>query len=202
MQHGENDQEQGCASHAFLINLIQQMEFALSTTHDLGIAHGALPPIIILLDGGYRLWVADFGLARFYPPPYLAPEFIEVALTSFQEGAMTTFWRRVDPRSDQYMLSILCQQILTRLLPAVDYRFASPVLERASHQKPARRFQSCELFVQELIAELMQGLTVDAWPMSLEKRPERVPSMVNYQLTMPALPPSAEEWGNAGISSL
>ncbi len=149
-------QERGPARLAYLLNLIQQVGAVLSLVHTLGMAHGALVPGNLLLDGQGHLWVADFGLARLHPPlpPYLAPELYEVSRASAQAGNMAAFWKAVTPTSDQYMLAILCQQLFIGLLSPSDYEQGLSVLQRATHQNPGRRFASIDVFVHELVAHL------------------------------------------------
>jgi len=151
--------EQGPARIAYLLNLIQQIGAVLSAAHAHGIAHGALVPGNLLLDGRGHLWVADFGLARLHPPPtpYLAPELYNISRASAQMGTMAAFWQAVTPTNDQYMLAVLCQQLFMELLPPSDYEQAHSVLQRAMHQNPARRFASVDIFVYELLARLARG---------------------------------------------
>jgi serine/threonine protein kinase len=147
---------------ALLIQLLQQAAAALSASHARGITHGALVPGNVLLDGRERLWIADFGLARLHPPPspYLAPELYSVARSCVQSGNMASYAEALEPASDQYMLAMLCQQLLARVLQPADYEQAMPVLQCATSQQPGRRFASIEIFMHELAEQLTHGRTL------------------------------------------
>lgn len=144
---------------ARLIDLIKQLGSALSVAHERGIAHGALVPGNILVDGHNHLWLADFGLARLQPvpAPFLAPELLAVSQDSLRSGNMEMYWRAVAPSSDQYAFAVLCEQLLTRLLHSLDYEPALSVLQCATGQKPSRRFASVDIFVHELVAQLTRS---------------------------------------------
>jgi serine/threonine protein kinase len=146
--------EEGIGLLALLINLIQQAGSALSTAHARGIMHGALVPGNILLANHDRLWLADFGLARLHPPPqaYLPPELYSANNTSTHMGNMQAYWHAITPASDQYMFALTCQQLFSHILQQNEYEYLHPVLQRATQQRPERRYPSVDLFVQDLVA--------------------------------------------------
>src|SRR5260370_23824590 len=96
--------DEGAALISRLVNLIQQAGSALSAAHSRGIAHGALVPGNMLVDGHNHLWIADFGLARLHPPPhpYLAPELYAASSASTASRDMSAYWDATNPASDQY----------------------------------------------------------------------------------------------------
>ncbi|WP_161977925.1 serine/threonine protein kinase [Dictyobacter kobayashii] len=156
LQKGENQQalyEHGSSPRALVIHVLQQIGSALATAHARGIAHGALVPGNILFSSYERVWVADFGLARLQPPPapYLPPELYAAAQAS-QQGNVQAYWKAANPASDQYMFAMLCQQLLPQTLQKQDYEPLLPVLNRAIHPKPERRYPSLQLLIQDLVA--------------------------------------------------
>jgi serine/threonine protein kinase len=204
-----------------VINLIKQMGSALSAAHERGIVHGALVPGNVLLDSQEHLWIADFGLARLQPPmaPFLAPELEHVAKTGAQTGKAHLYWDEVTPASDQYALAIVCEQLVTRLLPAGDYEPALSVLQCAMQPNPARRFASVEIFVHEYISQLTRDhATIERQTSSLHlsARPtssaewqlsypqasgydnERYEKVMSYQLASSAFSAPVENWEKRG----
>ncbi|MBV8695922.1 MAG: tetratricopeptide repeat protein [Ktedonobacteraceae bacterium] len=151
---------------AHIVNLTQRIGTVLSIAHASGIVHGALVPGNILLDAQANLWIADFGLAKLHPPPlpYLAPELYNAVSSSTHTGNMRAFWQANNPGSDQYMLSILCQQLLSHTLPTTSYEHLLSVLQRASQQQPEQRFATVEHFVQELASQPMRTTHSHTYP--------------------------------------
>ena len=149
--------EQGSSTMTLLAHVIKQAGSALGATHARGIAHGALVPGNFLFASHDRVWVADFGLARLHPPapPYLAPELYAASHATTHGSNPAAYWRSVTPASDQYTFAIICQQLISQMVYASDYEPLLPVLQRATQQKPERRYPNLDLFVQDLLT-LMQ----------------------------------------------
>ena len=145
--------ERGISTIALLAHIIQQAGSALSTAHARGIVHGALVPGNFLFASHDRVWIADFGLARLHPPPppYLPPELYAASHATTHGGKPAAYWRSVTPASDQYMFAIICQQLMSQMLHNNDYEPLMPVLQRATQQKPERRYPNLDLFVQDLV---------------------------------------------------
>ena len=124
-----------------------------------GIADGSIVPSNILLDYQGHLWIADFGSARLHPPPqpYLAPEHYSVAQHSLRTVNMAPYWEAVNPASDQFMLAVLCQQVMARIFQPSEYETLLPVLQRASNQHPTHRFANIDTFVHELMVQATRG---------------------------------------------
>ena len=150
--------ERGISTAALLAGIIHQAGSALSAAHARNIVHGALVPGNFLFASHDRVWIADFGLARLHPPPppYLSPELYSASHATTHGGNPAAYWRSVTPASDQYTFAIICQQLISQMLHAHDYEPLVPVLQRATQQRPERRYPNLDLFVQDLLT-LMQS---------------------------------------------
>ena len=105
-----------------LATLALQAADALDHAHGMGILHRDIKPSNLLIDATGKLWVTDFGLARFQDDPgltrtgdllgtlrYMAPELLR--------GPRMVY----DPRSDIYSLGATLYELLT-LRPVFDGR--------------------------------------------------------------------------------
>ncbi|GLV54445.1 hypothetical protein KDH_12920 [Dictyobacter sp. S3.2.2.5] len=189
LQNSENQQtiyQQGRSPRALVMHVLQQIGSALAAAHARGLTHGALVPGNILFSSYERAWVADFGLARLQPPPapYLAPELYMAAQAS-QQGNAQAYWNAVNAASDQYMFAALCQQLLPQTLPAQEYEPLLPILSRALHPKPERRYPSLQLLIQDMV--------------TLTSRPVQMP--VNQQFKQPQIAGTRRSLTPSGISS-
>lgn len=189
LQNNENQQalyEHGSSPRALVMHVLQQISSALTAAHARGLAHGALVPGNILFSSYERVWVADFGLARLQPPPspYLAPELYAAAQAS-QQGNALAYWKAVSPASDQYMFAVLCQQLLPQTLQRQDYEPLLPILNRALHSRPERRYPSLHLLIQDMVA--------------LTSRPTQMP--VSQQFKQPQIAASKRPLTPSSVSS-
>ncbi len=138
------DLTRGSWSPPAVLRLLDQIGPALAYLHRHGMAHGALKPASVLLDGDANAYLADLGVGSIVvadhltPSPYVAPEQLA--------------GRRPDARTDQYCLALLIGETLSGqrpgtaeqgLLPGSDEVPAAlrPVLERACAVDPADRFE-------------------------------------------------------------
>ena len=88
------------------IEVARQMCAGLAAAHDRGVVHRDLKPANIMLDGGGRIRITDFGLAgaageslRAGTPAYMAPEQLA--------------GNEVTPRSDIYSLGLVLYELFT-----------------------------------------------------------------------------------------
>jgi len=145
-----------------LLNLLMQIGSALQTAHSRGITHGAVVPGNILLASYERCWLADFGTAKLSAPPvpYLPPELYSASSASTQPHSLDAYWRSVTPLSDQYMFSMLCQQLLSQILQPGEYTQILPILQRATQPRGERRYGSMDQLLQDM--ELSSPLPISA----------------------------------------
>ncbi|HEU0035669.1 MAG TPA: SUMF1/EgtB/PvdO family nonheme iron enzyme [Kofleriaceae bacterium] len=161
---GVDLQQLGAAAplpQARAIELVRQLLAGLGAAHDAGLVHADIKPanaIVVPRDGGERLVLVDFGLARLRAPnqsaesaggtpAYMAPE-------QLSEG-------RVDARSDLFSAALVLVYLLTgwrrpnsaSLVPPLDGiadEHVREVLARALSLDPARRYPTA----RELAAAL------------------------------------------------
>ena len=176
--------ERGITAPALLASIIQQAGSALNTAHKRGITHGALVPGNFLFASYDRIWIADFGLARLHPPPppYLPPELYAASHSTTHGGNPAAYWRSVTPASDQYMFAVICQQLIGQMLPNKDYESLLPVMQRATHQKPERRYPTLDLFVQDLVTLIQPQYA------SVRRGQSQRPAISRAYPTTPAIP--------------
>ncbi|GCF06974.1 protein kinase family protein [Dictyobacter arantiisoli] len=203
LQQAENQRalrEHGTSVKALLLHVLQQIGSAVQAAHARGIVHGALLPGNILFTSYERAWVADFGLGRLQPPPapYLPPELYAAAQAS-QQGNFQAYWNMANPASDQYMFAVLCQQLFSQTLHSTDYEPFLPVLNRAMHLKPERRYPALSLLVQDLLTLSTQASGIRP-AQSPRPAPGNQGNQKNYPLTPPASLPPVNPRGPAGNS--
>ena len=139
------------------MGLVAAIGDSLSLMHSSGIVHGALGPGNILSAPG-QYWLADFGLASLHPPlpPYLAPELESEVHYAYRAQDFVPIWRARNPTHDQYALAIVYKRLFAIILPqAINDRIA-PILQKAAHANPVRRFESIHQLTQTLLERLKQ----------------------------------------------
>jgi eukaryotic-like serine/threonine-protein kinase len=149
------DLQEVCATaplpRARAVELVRQLLAGLGAAHDAGLVHADVKPanaIVVARDGGERVVLVDFGLARLRgpdqpsesaggTPAYMAPEQLHLG--------------RVDARSDLFSAALVLVYLLTRWkrpnmhtpTPAFDSIAdldLRAVLERALELEPAKRY--------------------------------------------------------------
>ncbi len=137
MQHGGTPSTVGTSDHLRVVaRLGVQAAEALHAAHDYGIVHRDVKPSNLLVDDHGKLWVTDFGLARFREHAgltqtgdvlgtmrYMSPE------QALGRGGL------IDHRTDVYSLGVTLYELATLHHPAGDATDAQLLLDR-------RRFAS------------------------------------------------------------
>jgi serine/threonine protein kinase len=153
------------AAHGCTVDQAEALELAirvcdgLAHAHESNILHRDIKPANILLDFQGNPKIGDFGLARpvdrqieegeqiFGTPGYTAPEVLEPPYT-------------IDQRADIFSVGVVLHELLTGILPDADPRTASqigdcsplldPVIRRAMHPDPSRRYTTATELAGEL----------------------------------------------------
>jgi len=113
---------QFAASNYFLTvaTLAWQAADALEHAHQVGVVHRDIKPANLLLDGWGKLWITDFGLARFHADAglTLSGDLLGTLRYMSPEQAIGQ-WVPGDHRTDIYSLGTTLYELLT-LKPAFD----------------------------------------------------------------------------------
>jgi serine/threonine protein kinase len=112
---------------------------ALEHAHQTGVVHRDVKPANLLLDAAGKLWVTDFGLARFQAGPGLTADGDLIGTLRYMSPEQAAGHPVVDHRADVYSLGATLYELLT-LQPAFDARDRADLLRRvATHDPPALR---------------------------------------------------------------
>ncbi len=116
--------------------LIAQAADALEHAHGLGIVHRDIKPGNLLVDGTGKLWVTDFGLARFGPDAGLtmSGDLLGTLRYMAPEQALARHGL-VDHRADVYALGATLYELLTGR-PAVDAADRAYILRQIAFEDP------------------------------------------------------------------
>jgi serine/threonine protein kinase/Flp pilus assembly protein TadD len=116
--------------------LIAQAADALEYAHSLGIVHRDVKPANLLLDGAGKLYVSDFGLARFGSDADLTMtgDIIGTLRYMSPEQALAKHGL-VDHRTDIYSLGATLYEVLT-LRPAMDGADKQEILKKIAFEEP------------------------------------------------------------------
>jgi serine/threonine protein kinase/Flp pilus assembly protein TadD len=116
--------------------LVAQAAEALEHAHATGIVHRDIKPANLLLGASGKLWVADFGLARFDPDAglTLTGDFLGTLRYMSPEQALAKHGL-VDHRTDVYSLGATLYELLT-LTPAVDGADKQEILQKIAFEEP------------------------------------------------------------------
>jgi hypothetical protein len=111
---------------------------ALHAAHERGIVHRDIKPSNLLLDGDGKLWVTDFGLARFQTDAPLTHTGDVVGTLRYMSPEQATGQSaQVDHRTDIYSLGTTLYELLA-LQPAFAGDDGPALLRRIDHQEPRR----------------------------------------------------------------
>jgi hypothetical protein len=112
---------------------------ALDHAHQTGVVHRDVKPANLLLDAAGKLWVTDFGLARFQAGPGLTADGDLIGTLRYMSPEQAAGHPVVDHRADVYSLGATLYELLT-LKPAFDARDRPEFLRRIfTHDPPALR---------------------------------------------------------------
>jgi Protein kinase domain len=134
------------------LELARQICAGLAAAHDRGVVHRDLKPANIMLDGGGRIRITDFGLAgaagetlRAGTPAYMAPE-------QLAGGDVT-------PRSDIYSLGLVLYELFTgkRALEADTMAELIAKREQGLIRAPAEIVRGLDLAIERVIMRCLDA---------------------------------------------
>jgi WD40 repeat protein/serine/threonine protein kinase len=109
---------------------------ALEHAHQLGVIHRDVKPANLLVDGGGRLWVTDFGLAHLQSQPGLTMTGDLLGTLRYMSPEQALAQRvAVDARTDVYSLGVTLYELLT-LEPAYNGKSREEVLRQIAFEEP------------------------------------------------------------------
>ena len=119
-----------------ICRLAIQAAEALQHAHDYGIVHRDVKPSNLLLDREGKLWIADFGLARFQADAGLTTTGQIIGTLHYMSPEQATGESSlVDHRTDVYSLGITLYEALT-LRPAFEGTDRAKLLHRIAEEEP------------------------------------------------------------------
>jgi len=109
---------------------------ALHHAHEMGVVHRDIKPSNLLLDGGGKLWITDFGLARVAADTNLTQSGAVLGTARYMSPEQASGKTHlVDHRADVYALGITLYELLT-LQPAFDAANAQHFLRQIERDDP------------------------------------------------------------------
>jgi tetratricopeptide (TPR) repeat protein len=136
---------------------------ALDHAHQLGVVHRDVKPANLLVDGGGRLWVTDFGLAQVHSDARLTMTGDLVGTLRYVSPEQALAKRVViDHRTDVYSLGATLYELLT-LEPVFGGRDRQEVLRQIAFEEPRRPRR-----VNRAVPAELETIVLKA----LEKRPQ------------------------------
>jgi serine/threonine protein kinase/Tfp pilus assembly protein PilF len=109
---------------------------ALDCAHALGVVHRDVKPANLLVDGGGRLWVTDFGLAQVHSDARLTMTGDLVGTLRYMSPEQALARRAVlDHRTDVYSLGATLYELLT-LRPPFDGKDRQELLRQIAFEEP------------------------------------------------------------------
>ncbi|MBY0231029.1 MAG: serine/threonine protein kinase, partial [Gemmataceae bacterium] len=117
-------------------SLGKQAAEALDHAHGMGVVHRDIKPANLLLDERGKLWVTDFGLARFAENPGATLTGDLVGTLRYMSPEQASGQPVTDPRSDVYGLGATLYELLVRR-PAIDATDRQQCLRQILEEEPA-----------------------------------------------------------------
>ena len=155
--------------------IVRDAALALAHAHERGVIHRDLKPENLLLDRQRRVYVIDFGLARFFEDVTLTNTGALVGTPLYMSPEQVSGRVVVDHRTDVYSLGIVLyelltlrrpitaptregvlRQVVTKALPPVSWlsravpRDLESVVHKATAKDPDDRYQSAALFAADV----------------------------------------------------
>jgi serine/threonine-protein kinase len=176
--------------------IMSQLLDALGHAHDKGVWHRDVKPANIILTGGGRLKVADFGIARIESHSLTQTQYM--VGTPSHMAPEQFLGRAMDRRVDIYGAGVVLYQLLTGRAPfagtteALMYKVVNEmpqppstvegadrpgwfdaIVARALAKRPDDRFATAEEFKQALVDGAGQGIDDSAWERTVMLAPPR-----------------------------
>ncbi len=97
--------------------LVRQIAEALHTAHEAGVVHRDLKPANVMLDGGGRARVLDFGIAKEHGGGQGTRTGTGMGTIAYMAPEQYRDAKRVDRRADVYALAMMAYEMLAGQLP-------------------------------------------------------------------------------------
>lgn len=162
-----------------------QVARALQQAHDHGIVHRDIKPGNLMLDESGKVWITDFGLARFEANETMTGHGDVLGTAAYMSPEQISGSSLVDARSDLFSLAATLYELLTLRRPFGEHRESSregvtsvtaatikshnrevpndlqTIIEKALEESPLDRYQSAAAFADDL-QRFVSGHTIQA----------------------------------------
>lgn len=118
--------------------IISQVASALQYAHDRGVIHRDIKPSNVLLDEGGKIWLSDFGFARYDDASNSLTGSAIIGTPAYMSPEQIT-GEKVSAASDQYSLGVLLYRISTGALPFDGDTPMSIAIKHATESLPPPR---------------------------------------------------------------
>lgn len=174
------------------LRVAREATAALAYAHSQSMVHRDVKPANLMLDGGHRVVLTDFGIARIVSGAHLSSGTAMVGTPAYmapEQGLGDTG----DERSDLYSLGVILYQMLSGRLPYDGETPLSVVLKHLNEPIPSARALNPD--VPEVVDDLIQRLMAKDPAERYQTASELITEFDRIEANLPPEPPSDDDAG-------